>query len=851
VAGRRLELEERSDWDSRTGRSDALAMRLNPNSPGLPFLRDGGRDRWGNRWGIENHVLSPVISERTEPTHTSVSSPSSTGSISTNLSLATTCSSQPTPQQQETPSKMPPHHSPSKNPHRFHVINSLSPSDQTTTSHSITSTQSEQSPIHHMHHSRTVSQPDPHTSPTENHSAHTHHQHAISLLKRKKIKTHISNRQRDLDVANRQISKRIEKERRDQMIRARDEIVAKLMENPSDAKLVRDLGKLYLRFNEPDQNDRQSNSSRVLKNNKATPRSEPSLKLAIHYLEQSIQIDNRDALSWLFLGRAWSLLLAYPTEHQNEREQRLLNSSLAFRKAIHISSNIANPSLQNIQQTNRFRLAYAEHLESLHQYKDAASVLQDGLGIDGTDVECWWELGRVMELWSLDDVESQPTVTKQERVERMRCACEAYKKATELEPDDAIIRQGRSDGEKTLQTLTAELQAEKELEAKSMKAEEDIRLTAERMRGLNLSPVTNKTSPNSSTKPQQITHNPSVLALKKLVADLREIPAFGEKAPPLTVTTPVQSGVETAKQSLQEPPIKSDDQVCGTQVESVLSSSPAPSAASANRSRPPTGENLRSPLSRLSSLPHAIHENAPTLPAISQALQPANPIRDSTQIASPKDLSPSSTESQSQSHSQSQEDVKMMLMNLRTGSVEPPLEFNLEDEQPSATRAMRHEHHLYSYQPPSPSALPTSMMQSLSARLGTPKAHPISSPKSSVSSNSRSCSNGSQKAAEWQQRRMNSRSDPAESGFTVHQPSSSIPHSPAPPCHSPAPDGPRALKAQFTEIVQGTPATLRGSDSNLPSQQHAELVSPGNNLQADSQSNRTTAFLVTSPIVGN
>lgn len=74
------------------------------------------------------------------------------------------------------------------------------------------------------------------------------------------------------------------------MIRARDEIVAKLMENPSDAKLVRDLGKLYLRFNEPDQNDRQSNSSRVLRNNKATPRSEPSLKLAIHYLEQSIQI---------------------------------------------------------------------------------------------------------------------------------------------------------------------------------------------------------------------------------------------------------------------------------------------------------------------------------------------------------------------------------------------------------------------------------------------------------------------------------------------------------------------------------------------------------------------------------
>jgi hypothetical protein len=79
------------------------------------------------------------------------------------------------------------------------------------------------------------------------------------------------------------------------MIRARDDIAAKLLDNPDDARLVRDLGKLYLRYNEPDpnepgQNDKQSSASRVIRNKKAAPRSEPSLKLAIHYLEQSIQI---------------------------------------------------------------------------------------------------------------------------------------------------------------------------------------------------------------------------------------------------------------------------------------------------------------------------------------------------------------------------------------------------------------------------------------------------------------------------------------------------------------------------------------------------------------------------------
>ncbi|KAI8447037.1 hypothetical protein BY996DRAFT_1131003 [Phakopsora pachyrhizi] len=74
-----LELLERLDWDLRTGRNDQLSIRRDSDGS---ILTDGVRDRWGNRWSLENHVLSPVISERTEPSRTDVSSPTSNLSVS-------------------------------------------------------------------------------------------------------------------------------------------------------------------------------------------------------------------------------------------------------------------------------------------------------------------------------------------------------------------------------------------------------------------------------------------------------------------------------------------------------------------------------------------------------------------------------------------------------------------------------------------------------------------------------------------------------------------------------------------------------------------------------------------------
>lgn len=786
-------------------------MRLNHASASLPFIRDSNvRDRWGNRWGIENHVLSPVISERTEPTHTSVSSPISTASISTGLSL---CSSYPPRSQQQTPQAldqasqkpssnshpMPGHYPSTDHSSLSNSIHDRSPSNQTTVSHSTFSTGSHSSstqPVYHragsqpypINHSAHESIPPPHPissqttssnqptfvsandhsdpslsshptplssgrsknssqpSPTE---TNTHHQHAINILKHQRLKIQNLNRQRDLEVAKRQIAKRIEKERRDQMIIKRDEIVAKLVENPNDSVLVRDLGKLYLEFSEPDRNEeqqRQAGDSTKTKNRNKATKSEPSLKLAIHYLEQSIQLDNRDPLSWFYLGRAWSLLLAFPVEHVNEREQRLSNSSLAFRKAIIISSHLSDSNYPNIQRTNRFRVAYAKHLQGLHRYQESASVLQDALESDENDVECWWELGRVMEMWALDS-QSEDVATQQERVERMKHSCEAYHKAADLEPDDVMINQSRLDGEKVLESLKAELEAEEGLRTGSLKTEEDIKLTAEAFRAPNVSPTSSKkvTAPHQSahTLNHSDTGKSSMLSLKKLVADLKEIPAFGKKGvlPSKHATSPLPIVNESSKPVVEDP-LKSIDNV-STQVESVVESSPARSPHEVNPTQALIADVDPTSMTHINSPTHSHEEpfKAPEpsqlLPPISKSLLPHQTRRYCAQVPtnnvtlSSQDFSPSST--------RSQEDDKSTV-DSRAEPVQSPADEVTHRKNSSTLLPVISDHNpgLNSYQPPSPSSLPTSRMQSLSARLNTPMARLILSPESSTTSRSSS-----------------------------------------------------------------------------------------------------------------
>lgn len=165
----------------------------------------------------------------------------------------------------------------------------------------------------------------------------------------------------------------------------------------------------------------------------------------------------------MYLGRAWSLLLSHPTPNKAEREQRLSNSSLGYRKAIIIATAAATGqkmTLEACRSVNKFRLAYQDYLERLGRYREAALILQEALELDREDARCWWELGRMMKAWALLGNEdndraglsdSRPSTI--DRVERMRHACEAYDRACELEPKHELMRTSAEEARLTLKQL--------------------------------------------------------------------------------------------------------------------------------------------------------------------------------------------------------------------------------------------------------------------------------------------------------------------------------------------------------------------------------------------------------------
>lgn len=249
--------------------------------------------------------------------------------------------------------------------------------------------------------------------------------------------------------------------------------------------------------------------------------------------------DNRDPLTWLFLGRAWSLLLRYPSQEVHEQNQRISNSSLAFRKAIHISTTIS----QNSKQSNRFRLAYVEHLEELSKFNEAISVLQDGLNEDENDIECWWELGRMMEKWSTS---SSSNNNLDERIQKLEHACLAYQKAISLQPDDINIQSCLIDAKHTLDSLK----------------KSDQKLSS------------------SSSIPENTS---SISDLKKSISNLPEIPEFNQNK---NNNQSVELVNITNEQQHPPPPID-DHQICfETLIESVNSPSTSSSSSGTSPKNP-------------------------------------------------------------------------------------------------------------------------------------------------------------------------------------------------------------------------------------------------------------------------
>ncbi|KAG0149551.1 hypothetical protein CROQUDRAFT_299932 [Cronartium quercuum f. sp. fusiforme G11] len=376
--GKSLELDDQLDWDQRTGRHELLTIKDHSIHD-----QTGGRDRWGNRWGMEGHVLSPVISERTEPTHST--------------SICSTISSQPS-----SLSKLISHNS---------LLQKIQTNDQQQTNLApLVNSKTNQ-----LHESIGFSSSKPFMNLKEQEE-----EIIRSTSRRSYSKT--ENLKRDLELSKRQTNKRIEKDKREKMVLKRDIILKEILKSPGDHKLIKSLGKLYL------------DSCNSLS----------GIKLSIHFLEQSIQLDNRDSDTWIELGKAWEKLYhEYPTEDQKEREQRLTNSSLGYRKSISLNPT----SIQN-------RLLYSNYLSKLNKFREGALILQDAIEISNQDGKLWYELGRMMKNWG--------TSESIDKFERLRLSIEAFNKALELSPHDLYIKDALMDAKKVFELEVLEQEKRKQ-----------------------------------------------------------------------------------------------------------------------------------------------------------------------------------------------------------------------------------------------------------------------------------------------------------------------------------------------------------------------------------------------------
>jgi len=88
-----------------------------------------------------------------------------------------------------------------------------------------------------------------------------------------------------------------------------------LHDDPGNATIIRDIGRLYL----------DSNGGVA------------GLKLAVRHLEASLQISDKDPRCWSYLGEAWAALYETPENEiykptQEDRMQQAHNATIGYRK---------------------------------------------------------------------------------------------------------------------------------------------------------------------------------------------------------------------------------------------------------------------------------------------------------------------------------------------------------------------------------------------------------------------------------------------------------------------------------------------------------------------------------------
>ncbi|OAV94372.1 hypothetical protein, variant [Puccinia triticina 1-1 BBBD Race 1] len=354
----RLEMEE---WRSQTGVDDRLALVLpartaaTASDPAAGEERRGIKDRWGNSWGLESHVLSP-LSERTERSLTTVGSLVSLSTKKSTHSLDSTSNSLAQRLEQAdtaTNARM--------------VLSKLGPS-------AAPMTRSVSSPLASSPLVREflgAKDPQPHLLLEEKRKRREERR---VRREGQEMRRAIERGQAE-GLARKQERRRQEKKRKEEFLEKKQLILQRLAEDGENAHLVRDLGLLYLRANV----------------------GVAGIKLAIRHLETSLQMDEGDALAWSSLGQAWLALHAVPEAElaklgpdgrDTTKGQQMHNATIGLRKAI-INSRTA-------EDARTYKLHWARYLEKQGRWRDSLGVLGELIKHEGKhSPACWAALGFV------------------------------------------------------------------------------------------------------------------------------------------------------------------------------------------------------------------------------------------------------------------------------------------------------------------------------------------------------------------------------------------------------------------------------------------------------------------------
>lgn len=403
----RLEMEE---WRSQTGIDDRYSLSLRATSSALTSgtlgtcngvdvdraglfglgaeERRGIKDRWGNSWGLEAHVLSP-LSERTERSLTTA------GSI---LSLSTRKSSHSLRSLDSTSTSIAQRleQAESNTVRMMKFGSGLVPSGVVRVASTGASNPTARSVSCTMNRIDSPTKLSPFKADFHNDPPHLLIEEKLKRKEERRLKREKREKRRAEELksseslAQKQERRRQEKRKKEEFLDKKHQILLRLQECGEDPRLIRDLGILYMTSNV----------------------GVAGLKLAIRHLETSLQMCDSDALAWSYLGKAWAQLhgipeaelAKLPDPQEANKAQQAHNATIGLRKAI-INSRTPADAL-------KYKVEWARYLEKMGRWHDSLGVIGEVIKHEGKQQpRCWAALGfiglRIVFGWPpLNDLEA-------------------------------------------------------------------------------------------------------------------------------------------------------------------------------------------------------------------------------------------------------------------------------------------------------------------------------------------------------------------------------------------------------------------------------------------------------------